>query len=90
MATLIHADIFFFVTTVAVIVIGIAFTIVLLYIANVLRQLRDVIKEVKEETVLVREDLGRFRSNVRQEGWKVKSLVDAALSIFKFKKSKRK
>ena len=89
MTTLIHADIFFFVTTVAVIAVGIVFTIVLIYLANVLRQVRDVIQEVKEEAVLVRGDIAQCRNNIKQGEGKLKSLVDMALNIFKFKKSKK-
>ena len=84
-----HADIFFFVTTCVVVVVGIAFTVALIYLVKVLRQVRDVIKEVKEETVLVRRDIEQVRDGVRQGGWKIKALVEMITGLFKFKRSKK-
>jgi len=76
MGTLIHADIFFFVTTVAVIVVAIAFACVLFYLASVLRQVRDIAREVKEEAKLVRQDVGDARMKIRAEGFRMKHIFD--------------
>jgi uncharacterized protein YoxC len=88
MDTLIHADVFFFVTTIVVVIVGVAFTIVLIYLASALRSLRNVIDEVKEEAVLVREDIHGLRDQVQKDGWKVKYLIEAVQSIFKIKKAR--
>jgi uncharacterized protein YoxC len=90
MATLVHADVFFFVTTVMVVVVGIALTVALIYLASALRQVRIVMQEVKEEAVLMRRDIEQFRDNVRRGEWKLKTLADAAIGLFKWKKSKKK
>ena len=42
MDTLIHADIFFFVTTIAVIVITIALTVLIVYLVKVFRSVRRI------------------------------------------------
>ncbi|MGD1003644.1 MAG: hypothetical protein ABR884_03675 [Minisyncoccia bacterium] len=83
MDTLIHADIFFFVTTVAVIVVGIAFTIALIYLANVLSDIKEITKQVKEETILFREDMRDLRSDVKHEGFRVERFVIFIKNLFK-------
>lgn len=75
----IHADIFFVVTTVVVIVVGVVFTIALIYLVVILRRIRDIADQVREETILFREDIHELRDSVRREGFKVKNL----LSFFK-------
>jgi uncharacterized protein YoxC len=89
MATLIHADIFFFVTTIVVVVVGIALTVALIYLAKVLSDLRKITKEVHEETVLFREDLKNLRTDVRREGFKLWRLVDFGKQFFERKKTSR-
>ena len=90
METLVHADIFFFVTPCVVVVVGLAFTVALIYLVKVLRQVREVIQEVKEEVILVRGDIKQCRENVQQSGWKLKAFVEMVKNIFTFKRSKTK
>jgi hypothetical protein len=68
MNTLIHADIFFFVTTVAVIVITIALTVLIVYLVKVFRSVRKIADAVSDETVLLRKDIADLRSEVRVRG----------------------
>ncbi len=75
MDTLIHADIFFFVTTIAVVVVAAAFTVVLVYLAKVLRDVKDITAEFKKETMLLREDLDMLRHDVRREGLRLEHIV---------------
>ncbi len=89
MDTLIHADIFFFVTTIAVIVVTLFFTIALIYLIRVLRQVEGIGKEIKSETVLFREDVRDLRNHVRREGFKLQNFVDFVTHFFKRKKSSR-
>jgi hypothetical protein len=70
MNTLIHADIFFFVTTVVVIVVGITLTVALIYLAKVLNDVKEITKQVKEETILFREDIGELRGDIKHEGFR--------------------
>jgi hypothetical protein len=93
MDTLIHADIFFFVTTIAVVVIAIIFIIALVYLIVILRRIRDIAAQVHEETVLFREDIHGLRDSVRREGFKWKHLFNFGYDFFKKrvgKKSKEK
>jgi uncharacterized protein YoxC len=83
MDTLIHADIFFFVTTVVVIVVGIALTIALIYMAKVLSDVKDITKQVKEETILFREDIKGLRSDVQHEGFRAERFLMFIRNLFK-------
>jgi hypothetical protein len=83
MDTLIHADIFFFVTTVVVILVGIALTVALIYLAKVLSDIKEITKQVKEETILFREDIKGLRSDVKQEGFRVERFWMFIRNLFK-------
>ena len=75
MHTLIHADIFFFVTTIAVVVVGAALTVALIYAAKVLSDLRAITREVREETVLFRSDIASLRADVAREGFRIERFI---------------
>jgi type II secretory pathway pseudopilin PulG len=83
MDTLIHADIFFFVTTIVVVIVGIAFTVALIYLAKVLSDIKEITKQVKEEAMLVREDIQGLRSDVKREGFRVERFLMFIKNLFK-------
>ena len=72
MTSLVHADIFFFVTTIAVVVVGILCVIVLIYIIRILHRAHEIAAEIRSEAALLREDIREMRAMVRGEvsGWK--------------------
>ncbi|MCX6712741.1 MAG: hypothetical protein NTY66_00855 [Candidatus Vogelbacteria bacterium] len=65
METLAKSDIFFFVTTVVVILIGIGAVIAFAYVINILRDVKDVSKTVKRETTEIAGDLDTMRSKAK-------------------------
>ncbi len=75
MVSLIHADIFFFVTTIAVVVVASALTVALIYLSLTLARAKKVMEEIYEEAVLVRKDVDGFRTDIRREGFKLKHLA---------------
>jgi hypothetical protein len=89
MNTLIHADIFFFVTTIAVIIVTLLLIVVFIYLIRVLRQVEEIGKEIKSEAVLIREDIKDLRGSVRREGFKIQSFMDFFKKLFIRKKSSR-
>ena len=89
MDTLIHADIFFFVTTIAVVIVAAVLTVVLIYLAKVLSNIKKITEQVHEEAVLFREDLRDLRGQVRHEGFKVQRLIDFLNKLAKRKKNSR-
>ena len=74
MDTLIHADIFFFITTIAVVVITLLVVVVLIYLIKVLNRIKSIAEQVRDETILFREDIHDLRDSVRREGFKIKNL----------------
>jgi hypothetical protein len=88
MDTLIHADIFFFVTTVVVIIVGIALTVALIYLAKVLSDIKEITKQVKEETILFREDIGELRGDIKKEGFRIERFMMFLKNLFKKTKTR--
>lgn len=68
-------DIFFVVTTAAVVVTAIALGTVLFYVARVMRNVDRITKNVGEEAELVRGDIAELRKNIREEGMKWKHMT---------------
>ncbi len=76
MDTFMKADIFFFVTTIAVVAVTICLVYAGYYLIRILRNVDAISEEVKNESQLVREDIGDLRQNIREEGMKVKHFVN--------------
>lgn len=89
MDTLIHADIFFFVTTIAVIVLTLLLIVVLIYLIMALRRIKTIAEQIRDETILFREDIHDLRASVQKEGFKLKSLFDFGYSFFKRRVGKK-
>jgi hypothetical protein len=81
-------DIFFFVTTVMVVVLGVLAAYVFWRVTKILKYLEHIAEQAALETDNLREDIAEFRSDIRQGGNRIMS----ALSFFDRvgKKSKRK
>lgn len=82
MTTLIHADIFFFITSVVTVVLGVLFAIALFYICLILRDLRHLSGLVREGGEKLSEDMDGLREALKEEGVKIKSIFDFFLSLF--------
>ena len=76
MDTLIHADIFFFITTIAVIAIGGVIVIAGFYIVSILSDFKDLSRRVKREGELTSEDLSELRSKAKTEGVRLSHFID--------------
>lgn len=67
MQTLIHADIFFFITTIAVILVTLVAVIVLIYIVFILKDIRELSRTIKKEGEEIIDDVHVFRQEVKEE-----------------------
>jgi hypothetical protein len=81
--TLIHADIFFFVTTILAIVLGIGIAVALFYIIRILRAIDFISKEVKGETVEIIEDVRTFRTSMKEDGVRMGHFLALFKSLFR-------
>ncbi len=68
MEGVLKSDIFFFITSLVVILIGIGSVMVFFYLVNILRDVKDVSRTVKEETRGIAEDLSQLRTKVKTGG----------------------
>jgi uncharacterized protein YoxC len=75
MTTLIQADIFFFITAIAVVVIAIVLTIALVYAIRVLKNAGYISEKLKSATDDLSSDLHDLRKNAREEGSKIKHFL---------------
>lgn len=86
MESIIHADIFFFVTTAVVLVLGVLFIIALAYAIKVFRDISDLTSVLKEEGSAIASDVRELRGSLKREGVRFGSLL---LGLFA-KKMRRK
>lgn len=65
-------DIFFFITTVVVLLLGIFLSILLVYIIRIAKNVDYITKKVRSETDIITAELGELRKNIRAEGVKIR------------------
>ncbi|VAW19396.1 hypothetical protein MNBD_BACTEROID04-1012 [hydrothermal vent metagenome] len=81
MQNLIQSDIFFFITSVAVVIVTISILVMLWYIIRILKNIKDVSEIVKRETVFFSGDLSGIRK-------KIKKLFDSLTNLIARKTKK--
>jgi len=69
MSEVLHADIFFFITGIAVIVCSAILCVALFHAIKVLKSLRRIMRRVEEETEVIVEDMHQVREFFTQEGF---------------------
>ncbi|HVZ76150.1 MAG TPA: hypothetical protein VG934_02670 [Candidatus Paceibacterota bacterium] len=79
MTEVVHADIFFFITSIAVILVTIGVLILLYYLIPAARDLRKVVARICKASGEVEKDFEDLRMTLRQEGTKGKMLIDIVL-----------
>ncbi len=65
MQNLIHSDVFFFITSIAVIVVTIFILIILWYVFRILKNIKDVSDIIKKESFFVLGDLSGIRTRIK-------------------------
>lgn len=90
MDILIHADVFFFITSIAVIVVTAVLVVLLVYLVRIVRDVKYISRKAKTETDLLAEDVGDLRKGLRTEGMKFKFFTDFFSKIYKRNKKGRK
>lgn len=92
METIIQADIFFFISSVAVIVFSICAIIIMIYVTRILRDMKHISKMMSQESDKLLGDIGSLREAIEVEGAKVKTIASFFLNLFthRRKTAKRK
>ncbi len=68
MRTLIHADIFFFLTSIFVIVLTVVLSVGGVYFILILRDMKDISRKVKNEGGEIVADVKKVREKIEEEG----------------------
>ncbi len=76
METVLKADIFFFVTTLMVLVLSVVFVVALIYLIRILRNIFYISKIVRKESDETAKDFSELRHSLREEASKLKEDVD--------------
>ena len=83
MQTLVHADIFFFITTIVEVIVAGVLTVVLVYIAIILSDIRELSRTIKKEGAEIMEDVHEFRQEIKEEAtYSMKSNSSTIASFF--------
>ena len=70
MDTLARADMFFFITAIAVVLVTVCLVVLLVYVITILHQVRALVELARKEGELLSADIGELRSRVHTEGFK--------------------
>ncbi len=84
------ADIFFFVTTIAVIFVSVALVVVLVYLIKILRDFLYVSKKVKDESDKIIRDVDEFRGEFKKRSGSWAEIIAFFSKLFKIKKKAEK
>lgn len=84
MQTLIHADIFFFITSIVVVLIGIGMFVTLLLIILILRNLLRLSETVNTEAGYIVNDIDEVRAKAKGFGWAIAFQLFQKFFIKKF------
>jgi len=90
MESFIHADIFFFVTTIAIVILSLALVVILIYIIQIVRDVKEISAKVREEGDRILTDVGELRESLKANGSKFSSLAKLIALFFLRGKRKRK
>lgn len=71
-------DVFFVVSTIAVVVVTVLLAFALVRVLRILRTVEEISETVSDEAVLVRADVAELRQSVKQEGFKFVQLAKFA------------
>jgi len=82
MESFIHADIFFFITSIVVVLLSIFLAILFVYGIRILRDVRHISKRVREESDRIIEDVETIRTNVKQDGLHMTTIISFIGKLF--------
>lgn len=92
MSDLVHADIFFFITSISVIVLSLLVAVALFYVVKILRDIQAISAKIRKASDELEQDFESLRSAVKGEGVRVKTIFDLFLEfiIAKFRGGSRR
>jgi len=86
MDTVLQTNIFFYITSAAVILVTVFVILILYYVVGILRDVKDVSDKVKVGSDTIAEDLSELRKTIKKEGVRVRHFTDFFLKSKKREK----
>jgi len=83
--TFIKADVFFFVTTIAVVLVTIGLVVGMIYLISIMHTIKRISRRAEKTADMVADDIVDLRNTIKEEGLSAKRM----LSFFKRKSKKR-
>jgi di/tricarboxylate transporter len=90
MSDLAQADIFFFITSVVVIVFGVIIMVGSFYVLRILHSIRYIAKKIQQESDHVSEDIAELRGRIKEEGFRFGTIARTLVSFFVKKATSRR
>jgi uncharacterized membrane protein len=87
MENLPKSDAFFFITSIAVIIVAVLLVILMVYLIRLSRDIKHITETAKEETDALAGDIDQLRLKAKKEGFKWTEVIGSVKKIFK--KTKR-
>ena len=90
MSTLVQADIFFFISSISVLILVALLVVIALHVLRVIKDVKDIVKAVKSETKETLEDFNNLRTQVKAEGGFLKRFLGSFFKSDRTTKKSRK
>lgn len=86
MDAILKADIFFFITAIAVIIITPLLVMILVYTLRILRRFDEVSEEIRKEALFISADVDEFRRKIKDKASNISGLLGAITAVGFLKK----
>ena len=84
------SDVFFFITSTAVVVLSLVLLVALYYLIKILRDVKDISHTVKRESELILSDVDAVRRSIKKKSKQVGAFISRAASSHLKRKAKHK
>ena len=75
MDIVLQTNIFFYITSIAVIVVTVLLVVALFYLIAIIRNVKEISDRLRKGTEILSEDIGEFRDNVKRDGMRFMHVV---------------
>ena len=82
MSTLVHADIFFFISTVALVIVSLFLATALFFVVKILRDVHAITSKVRKASDEIEEDFEHLRHVVKAQGYKARAMIELVIGFF--------
>lgn len=80
---------YFFVTTIAVVLVTLFLSLFLIYLIGVLRDIKFITRKARNEADLIAGDLSELRKNIKESGAKLKFFINFFSGLYRKKKNNK-